>query len=117
MEGDIAKKIFIKFLKEKKLMGNVLIYFFGKPMWNHILSNTKILNQEAKSADKTVNPRYKKSDLIHMLGLTHDISVGIIKPKQDLLYDAYLKWEQYINDNWNDIYNKYYKKQLMDTSF
>ena len=117
MEGDIAKKIFIKFLKENKLMGNVLIYFFGKPMWNHILSNTKILNQEARSADRTVNPIYKKSCLIHMLGETRDISVGIIKPKQDLLYDAYLKWEQYVNDNWNDIYNQYYKKQLMDTSF
>ena len=117
MEGDIAKKIFIKFLKENKLMGNVLIYFFGKPMSNHILSNTKILNQEARSADRTVNQRYKKSCLIHMLGETRDISVGIVIPKQDLLYDAYLKWKQYVNDNWNNIYNQYYKKQLMDTSF
>lgn len=98
-------------------MGNVLIYSFGKPMSNHILSNTKILNQEARIADRTVDPRYKKNGLIHMLGHTHNISVGIVIPKQFLLCDVYLKWKQYVNDNWNNIYNQYYKKQLMDTSF
>ena len=103
MNGNIAKKILVKFLKENKLMGTTLIYTFAYPIKGE-KSNTRIINEVAKEADKEPCKYY----LVAMLGRTHEVNKAIIKLKEDYLYDVYLKWMHHVKTNWKEI-QEYYK--------
>lgn len=111
MNGDIAKRIFAKFLKENKLMGIALVYYFGKSKYPTICpSNIKILNKSARKADKEIDIKFISQHLIDMVGKTRDPNIMLKKFEHDYLYDIYMEWKEYVNKNWNIIYEKYYKK-------
>ena len=84
MSGDIAKRIFAKFLKERKLMGIALVYFFGKPSYNNLKiysSNIKVLNTWAKEADEEIKLDYIAKRLIDMVGFTREPYTMLKKQK------------------------------------
>lgn len=116
MNGDTAKKIFVNFLKEKKIMGKALPYFFGKPSYNTLqmcggkyLSNTKILNEEAKKTDEKDDEDFIARHLIDMLGRTRTPAVMFMQPKRDYLFEIYLEWEFYIQTHKHLIYKNYFQ--------
>lgn len=110
MNGNIAKKILVKFLKENKLMGTTLIYTFAYPI-KGVKSNTRIINEVAKKADKEPCQHH----LVTMLGHTHEVSKAIIKLKEDYLFDIYLKWTYHVKTNWKEI-QEYYKLEQQKMS-
>ena len=111
MSGDIAKRIFAKFLKENKLMGMALVYYFGKSKYPTICpSNIKILNKSARKADKEIDINLISQYLIDMVGRTRDPSIMLKKFEHDYLYDIYIEWKEYIKKHKIQIYQKYYQK-------
>ena len=113
MSGDIAKRIFAKFLKERKLMGIALVYFFGKPSYNNLKmysSNIKVLNESARKADNGKDINFISQYLIDMAGRTRDPNIILKKFKHDYLYDIYIEWKKYVEKNKKQIYQKYYQK-------
>lgn len=113
MDGDIAKKIFANFLKENNLMWIAIAYYFGKPKkayFDH-RTNIQILNESAILADRSNVDDHIKKHLIDMVGKTRDPSIMFIRFKHDYILDIYRLWKNYIEKNWNKIYDKFYKNK------
>ena len=112
MSGDIAKRIFAKFLKENKLMGMALVYYFGKPKYQVTCpSNIKVLNESARKADNGKDINFISQYLIDMAGRTRDPNIILKKFKHDYLYDIYIEWKKYVKKNKKQIYQKYYQNK------
>lgn len=110
MDGIIAKKIFMRFLKERKYIGIASMYFtYGIPYFKDIETNLEILNRNAKHADNTKNHAFIKGYLINMLGEARSVKL-MIDVKRDILYNIYLEWGHYIENNWEKIYNEFYNE-------
>jgi len=110
MDGIIAKKIFMRFLKERKYIGIASMYFtYGIPYLKNIETNLEILNRNAKHADNAKIPTIIKGYLINMLGEARSVKL-MIDVKRDVLYDIYIEWEYYIKNNWEKIYNEFYSQ-------
>ncbi len=109
MKKNIAKTIFIKFLKKNKIVGRTLLYFdYSIPFFTNISTNSQVLNRAAIRADKAKDDEERKAALRDMLGSTRSPKT-IIKTGQDYLYETYLDWANYVNYNWGEI------KQLYET--
>lgn len=110
MDGKIAKKIFLHFLKKHKLIGIASAYFtYGKPYDANIPTNIEVLNENAIKADTSKETKDVKIYLINMLGDTRGVQT-MVQFDRDYLYDIYMEWNRYILTNWYSIHKKYYTK-------
>ena len=99
MNKSFAKIILVKFLKENKLMGLTILYFYGSPYLKDVDTNFQVLNQHAMIADKAFQRNdinTIKTHLKRMIGGTRAVKT-MVRIKGDKLYDIYCLWEHYIN--------------------
>lgn len=105
MNGDIAKRILAKFLKEQKIYANTSIFFYGE----RCRRNNDALNKFAKLADASTTSHELERNLDMMLGHTASYC-EIVKKTKDHLYEAYKLWSSYIKLHMVEI-NEIYKNE------
>ena len=65
----------------------------------------------AVEAERETNIKLFARRLKDMVGRTREPSVMLVHFKHDYLYDIYVLWKDYVDKNWDKIYDEFYKNK------
>jgi len=108
----LTKKILIQFLKKEKALGIMYVYGYSK-YGSNVGYNIIRINNTINTIGNTISKIKIKERLKSIIGglyTPNDLIFPIkMKATLDGLYTIYLKWCNYIDENWTEIYESYKK--------